>query len=222
MDFQAARLAMVESQIRPNGVRDPRILNAFATLPREVFVPEKQRALAYMDEAVLAAPAAADSPPRFLLSPMVLARMLEGASLSPRDRALDVGGATGYSAAVLAQLCGKVDALEVSESLAEATRRNLKAENVEGVSVHRGPLRLGLEAAKPFDFILVNGGVAEEPKELFEQLAEGGRLVAILRRGWMGRAILYSKSSGAVSGRPMFDAGAEHLPGFEPTPQFAF
>jgi protein-L-isoaspartate(D-aspartate) O-methyltransferase len=221
MDFQAARLAMVESQIRPNGVRDPLILNAFATLPREAFVPEAQKALAYMDDAVPAAPAAADAPPRYLLAPMVLARLLEGASLSPRDHALDVGGATGYSAAILARLCGKVDALEVSDSLADATKRNLKA-HAEGVSVHRGPLKLGVEAAKPFDFILVNGAVAGEPGELFEQLAEGGRLAAILRRGWIGRAMLYSKASGAVSGRPMFDASAEYLPGFEPNVQFAF
>jgi protein-L-isoaspartate(D-aspartate) O-methyltransferase len=222
MDFNAARLAMVESQIRPNAVRDPKILNAFATLPREVFVPDEQRALAYMDEAVLAAPGAAASPPRHLLPPMVLARMLQSASLSPADRALDVGGATGYSAAVLAGLCAKVDALEASDSLAEATRRNLHSANVEGVSVHVGPLNRGLEAGKPFDFILVNGAVAEEPKELFSQLAEGGRLVAIVRSGWIGRATLFSKSSGVASGRPIFDAGAEYLPGFEPTPQFVF
>ena len=161
-------------------------------------------------------------PPRYLLPPMVLARMLQSANLSPADRALDVGGATGYSAAVLAGLCEKVDALEVSEALAEATRRNLHAENVEGVTVHVGALNRGLEARKPFDFILVNGAITEEPKELFSQLAEGGRLVAILRSGWLGRAALFSKSSGVVSGRPIFDAGAEYLPGFEPTPQFVF
>jgi protein-L-isoaspartate(D-aspartate) O-methyltransferase len=222
MDFQAARLAMVESQIRPNAVRDPSILNAFATLPRELFVPEEQKALAYMDEAVLAAPGAADSPPRRLLPPMVLARMLQAASLSRTDRALDVGGATGYSAAVLAALCATVDVLEASESLAEATRRNLLAAKVESVSVHVGPLDQGLQGGIPFDFILVNGAVAREPATLFGQLAEGGRLVAILRSGWLGRAALFTKSSGVVSGRPIFDAGADYLPGFEPTPQFVF
>ncbi len=222
MDFQAARLAMVESQIRPNNVRDPRVLNAFATLPREVFVPEAQKMLAYMDEAVLAAPASGEFPARHLLPPMTLARMLQSASLSPADHALDAGGATGYSAAVLAQLCGKVDALESSEALAEMTRRNLKSANVAGVTVHRGALEKGLEAAKPFDFILVNGAAAEEPRELFAQLAEGGRLAVILRRGWYGHAFLFSKSAGAVSGRAIFDAGADYLPGFEPVSQFVF
>jgi len=219
MDFQAARLAMVESQIRPNGVRDPLILNAFATLPREAFVPESQKALAYMDEPVVATEG---SPPRYLLPPMILARLLQGAAIAQSDHALDIGGATGYSAAVLAQICEKVDALEASESLAETMRRSLAAANVENVSVHHGPLNQGLDDSKPYDFILLNGSAAEEPKELFGQLAEGGRLVAIIRRGWIGHAYLYTKSSGAVSGRPIFDASAEYLPGFEKHPNFLF
>jgi protein-L-isoaspartate(D-aspartate) O-methyltransferase len=222
MDFHKARLAMVESQIRPNGVRDTLILNAFATLPREIFVPEPQKPLAYMDEALLAVPAGGNSPPRYLMPPMILARLLQSAELSRADHALDIGGATGYSAAVLAQLCGKVEALETSEELAETARRSLKAANVEGVTVFHGPLNQGLEASKPFDFILLNGGVAEEPKELFGQLAEGGRLAAILRRGWQGHAYLFTKSSGVVSGRAIFDAGAEYLPGFEQNQQFVF
>ncbi len=204
MDFQAARLAMVESQIRPNGVRDPVILNAFATVPREAFVPDDQKALAYMDEAVLAVPATGESPPRYLLPPMVLARLLQCASLSQSDHALDIGGATGYSAAVLAQICSNVDALEASETLADSMKRSLKAANVEQVPVHDGPLNQGLDVMKPYDFILLNGSVAEEPKKLFDQLAEGGRLVAIIRRGWLGHAYLFTKSSGAVSGRANF------------------
>ncbi len=223
MDFQAARLAMVESQIRPNGVRDPLILNAFATTPREAFVPDDQKALAYMDEAVLAVPAAGESPARYLLPPMVLARLLQCASLSQSDHALDIGGATGYSAAILTQICSNVAALEASEGLAESMRRNLKAANVEQhVTVHHGALNQGLEGMKPYDFILLNGSVAEEPKKLFSGLAEGGRLVAIVRRGWLGHAYLFTKSSGAVSGRPIFDAAAEYLPGFEKQPHFVF
>ena len=222
MDFQTARLAMVESQIRPNAVRDPLILNAFATLPREAFVPESQKALAYMDEAVPVLPATEGSPPRYLLPSMVLAKLLQGAAVSPSDHALDIGGATGYSAAVLAQICRKVEALETSEALAGAMKQNLKAANAEQVSVHHGPLNRGVDASKPYDLILLNGSVAEEPRELFDQLAEGGRLVTIIRRGWQGYAVLFTKSSGAVSGRPIFDAAAEYLPGFERHPNFVF
>ena len=175
-----------------------------------------------MDEAVPVIPASDGSPPRYLLPPMVLAKILQSAGLSQSDHALDIGGATGYSAAVLAQICGKVEALEISESLAEDMRQRLKAANVEQVSVHHGPLNQGLDACKPFDFILVNGSVAEEPKELFGQLGEGGRLAVIIRSGWLGHAHLFTKSSGAVSGRPIFDAGAEYLPGFEKRPHFVF
>jgi protein-L-isoaspartate(D-aspartate) O-methyltransferase len=222
MEFGSARLTMVESQIRPNAVRDPLILDAFATLPREQFVPENQKALAYMDEAVIAIPAAPGSPARYLLPPMILARLLQSAAPSPLDRALDIGGATGYSAAVLAKLCGKVDALEASEALAEGMKQCLVNAGIDSVSVHSGALDRGLEAFKPFDLILVNGGVSEEPKELFDQLAEGGRLVAIVRRGWLGHAYLFSKSSGLVSGKAIFDAGADILPGFEAKAQFVF
>jgi protein-L-isoaspartate(D-aspartate) O-methyltransferase len=222
MKFETARLAMIESQIRPNGVRDPLILNAFATLPREHFVPEHKKALAYMDGALPVTPASPGSPARYLLAPMVLARMLQFAVPSQNDRALDVGGATGYSAALLSQICGKVDALEVSESLAQGMTACLKSAGISTVTVHSGPLNAGLASQKPFDVILVNGGISAEPKELVDQLAEGGRLVAIIRNGWLGHAHLFTKSSGAISGRVIFDTAAEILPGFEAKPQFVF
>jgi protein-L-isoaspartate(D-aspartate) O-methyltransferase len=222
MQFEAARLAMVESQIRPNGVRDPAVLKAFAALPREHFVPEKQKALAYMDEALPVVPASATSPERFLLPPMVLGRLLQAAAPSNADHALDIGGATGYSAAILARLCNLVDALEATEALADAMRRCLKATDTDAVTVHSGPLRNGLPERAPYDLILVNGGVAEEPKALFDQLADGGRLVTILCKGRPGQGFLYSKSGGIVSGRPLFDGAARVLPGFEANPQFVF
>jgi protein-L-isoaspartate(D-aspartate) O-methyltransferase len=222
MKLEAARLAMVESQIRPNGVRDPLILNAFANLPREQFVPESQRQLAYVDEALLAVPATYDSPARYLLAPMVLARMIQFAAPAAKDHALDIGGVTGYSAAILGQLCAKVDALEASAGLSERMSQCLKAVGAGNVSAHSGPLERGFPAGKPFDLIFVNGGISGEPKELFEQLAEGGRLIAIVRKGWMGHAYLFTKSGGTVSGRPVFDAGADILPGFEAKPQFVF
>jgi protein-L-isoaspartate(D-aspartate) O-methyltransferase len=222
MNFETARMAMVESQIRPNGVRDPRILNAFASVPRECFVPENRKALAYMDEAPLAVPATPQSPARYLLAPMVLARLLQFAGPRANCRALDVGGATGYSAAILSKICGKVHALELSESLAGGMKASLSSAGVHMVGVHQGALEAGLAAEKPFDLILVNGGVSREPKELLDQLAEGGRLVTILRKGWHGHAYLFTKASGVVSGRAVFDAGAEFLPGFEAKPEFVF
>ncbi|MBI4724602.1 MAG: protein-L-isoaspartate O-methyltransferase, partial [Rhodomicrobium sp.] len=186
------------------------------------FVPDKQKAFAYMDEALLAVPASASSPARYLLPPMVLARLLQYADPAPTDRALDIGGVTGYSAAVLAKLCAKVDALEASESLAEGMEKCLERAGNGNVTVHAGALNKGLDKSKPFDVILINGGILEEPKELFGQLAEGGRLVTILRKGWFGQAYLFTKNAGAISGRAIFDAGADILHGFEIKPQFVF
>ena len=222
MDFQAARAAMVDSQIRPNGVRDPLILNAFATVPREVFVPEAQKALAYRDEAIPVTVSCAGAPARALLPPMILARLLQGAAVSPSDRVLDIGGATGYSAAIVSRICEKVVALETNDALAETMKRNLEAVNAAPVSIHHGPLDRGVDESKPYTLILLNGSVAEEPRPLFAQLAEEGRLVAIVRSGWQGQAFLFTKSGGAVSGRPLFDAAADYLPGFEKRPDFVF
>ncbi|KAI95085.1 protein-L-isoaspartate O-methyltransferase [Rhodomicrobium udaipurense JA643] len=222
MNFATARLHMVESQIRPNGVRDPLILDAFASLPRELFVPEQRQHLAYIDEGVLAIEAAADEPARYLLQPMVLARLLEAAEPRREDHVLDVGGATGYGAAILSRLAAKVDALETSTALAEAMKNRLSFVGASNVDVHAGPLEKGVPSKKPFGLIVVNGAVADEPKTLLDQLADGGRLVAVVRKGWLGRAWLYEKSGDSVSGRPLFDAPADYLPGFEPQPQFTF
>ena len=222
MNFDAARIAMVESQIRPNGVRDTAILEAMASLPRELFVPEAGRALVYRDGPVLAAEPAAGAPARYLLAPMTLARMLQALNPSQADKALDVGGVTGYSAAVLARTCGKVFALEASESLASKTQECLKAAGARGVEVYSGPLNEGLAKEQPFSLILVNGAASQEPEQLLGQLAVGGRLAVIVRKGWFGHAYLFTRSAGGVSGRPIFDAGAEILPGFEAVPQFAF
>src|SRR5271165_6164178 len=159
MNFEKARLAMVESQLRPNGVRDPLILNAFASLPREWFVPEDQRALAYRDEAVPVIAAKPGTPARYLLPTMVLARMLQFAAPQAKDRALDIGGATGYSAAVLSRLCKSVDALEESEQTASETKQCLEQAGVKGVAVHAGPLTAGLPGSN-LDLIVISGAVA--------------------------------------------------------------
>jgi protein-L-isoaspartate(D-aspartate) O-methyltransferase len=203
-------------------VRDPAVLNAFATVARERFVLGHNRALAYMDAAIPAAEGVAGSPVRTLLAPMALARMLEFAAPARADRVLDVGGVTGYSAAILAQLCAKVNALEASETLAEEMRRCLKAAGADTVSVNWGPLNGGLAAAKPFDLIVLNGAVPAAPNALLDQLAEGGRLVTIVQNGWQGQAYLYTKNAEVISGRAIFDAGAGILPGFEEKQQFLF
>ena len=225
-DFELQRLTMVESQLRPHEVTDPRLLSAMRALPRERFVPRKLRTLAYMDEGIEVSPAIEGASARFLLAPMVLARLVQLASVEPRDAVLDVGCATGYSTAVLARLGRAVIGLEPEPELAEAARSTLRDLGIANAGIVEGALARGHPEAGPYDVILLNGSVSEPPEALILQLREGGRLAAVLSSGagtgTQGKAYLFVKAGGEPSGVPHFDAGARPLPGFLPEPCFTF
>ena len=181
--FERERLTMVESQLRPNEVTDTRLLAAMRALPRERFVPPKLSALAYMDEAIEVFPAFDGAPPRFLLAPMVLARLVQLAAIQPEDSVLDIGCATGYSTAVLASLGRSVIGLEPEPELARAARDRLRELGIENAAIVEGPLSAGLPEGAPYDVIVLNGSVPEVPESLLAQLKDGGRLAAILSAG---------------------------------------
>jgi protein-L-isoaspartate(D-aspartate) O-methyltransferase len=226
IDFERRRLTMVETQIRPNEVTDPRLLAALRAVPRERFVPGELRTLAYMDEGIEVFPAIDGAPARFLLAPMVLARLVQLAAVEPHDTVLDVGCATGYSTAVLAGLGRSVIGLEPEPELADAARGALREIGIVNADIVEGPLGRGYREGGPYDVILLNGSVPEPPESLTAQLSEGGRLAAVLSSGAgtgsQGKAYLFVKVGGEVSGVPHFDAGARPLPGFLPEPCFSF
>jgi protein-L-isoaspartate(D-aspartate) O-methyltransferase len=227
IDFEGARTTMVESQLRTDRVTDRRVLTAFASLPRERFVPEAKRDLAYSDAVLEVWPSFDAGPARFLLAPVVLARLAQLASVEAQDAVLDVGCATGYSTALLAHLARVVAAVEVEPELAAAARENLQALGLDNATVVEGDLRRGAPEAGPFDVILLNGSVPEVPDSLLAQLKEGGRLVAIVTgavqgRPRQGKAYLFVTVDGEASGLPHFDANARPLPGFAPSPSFTF
>ena len=180
IDFEAARLTMVESQLRTDRVTDRRILAALGSLPRERFVPEKKRDLAYSDATLEVCPSFDGGLARYLLAPVVLARLTQLASVEAQDAVLDIGCATGYSTALLANLARVVTAVEAEPELAAATRENLKALGLDNATVVEGDLARGAPEAGPFDVILLNGSVPEVPDSLLSQLKEGGRLVAVV------------------------------------------
>src|SRR5215475_7230237 len=126
IDFERARATMVESQLRTDKVTDRRILSTFATLPRECFVPEEKRQLAYSDASLEVWPSIDGAPARFLLPPVVLARLIQLAAVEAKDAVLDVGCATGYSTAVLARLASSVTAVEAEPEVAESLLAQLK------------------------------------------------------------------------------------------------
>lgn len=211
-----ARSNMINSQIRPNGVTDHRVVEAMETVPRELFMPKAMRGAAYVDEDMEIAPG------RFILEPLVLARLLQAAEIAADDIVLEIGCATGYATAVLARLADTVVALEQDRELAERATGNLTTLEVANAAVVTGDLISGYPDEGPYDVILLGGSVEELPKEITDQLAEGGRLVVIEKLGNMGKAILYSRNGGNLGRRQLFDAAVPLLPGFAKGADFTF
>jgi protein-L-isoaspartate(D-aspartate) O-methyltransferase len=222
IDFERLRQSMVDSQIRPNDVTDPRVIAAMLELPRERFVPPARADLAYLDDDLVVREASATGAGRYLIEPMILAKLVQALELSDTDRVLDVGCTTGYSTAVLSRLAGAVVGLESDPDLAAAARSNLAEIGLSGTQVAVGAMAAGAPEAGPYDAILINGAVEIVPEPLFRQLKEAGRLVAVVRAGPVGRATLYVRSGGTVSARPLFDAAIPPLPGFEAPRGFVF
>lgn len=221
IDFVDARRTMVDSQIRPNNVTNLDLVRALSAVPRERFVPAAQVASAYSDRDI---PVTNTSPSavRWLLKPMVLARLIQTGQIQAGDRVLDVACATGYSSAVLARIAKEVVALEQDPDLARTAEETLRQLGVANAKVVSGRLEEGWKALAPYDVILVNGAMECEPQVLFHQLAEGGRLVAIVGTDLAGQAMLYRMERGQVSARPIFNAAAPLLPGFAKPPAFVF
>lgn len=218
MDFAEARKFMVDGQLRPNQVDDPRIVGAMRDLPRERFVPAALAARAYAD---------ADVPlpgGRSLLKPLVLTRLVQLAGVRRGERALVIGAATGFGAALLATMGVTVTALESDPVLLAIARTALAATVPAGtVTVVQGPMDAGHAEGAPYDVVLIEGGVQAVPPALQEQLVEGGRLVAVgLAGGPPGRALLVRRVGGTFTTTVGFDAHAPALPGFVAAPAFAF
>ncbi len=213
-DFAAARRHMVDGQVRTTDVTDLRVISAMLEVPRERFMPQASAAIAYLD---LDVPVEGG---RRLLRPMVLAKLIQAAELEATDRVLDVGCATGYTAAVLARVASQVVALEQDPSLAKAAREALSS--YPNVDVVNGTLAEGWPKAAPYDVVVLDGATDVVPHALCQQLKDGGRLVCVLDSGPGSKAMLYRRSGGDVGGRPVFDASAGLLPGFAKTLVFAF
>lgn len=217
MDYAAARHNMVESQIRTNRVNDSRIIAAMAALPRELFVPKQLRGIAYVDEDIDLGGG------RSLMEPVVFARLVQLAQIAPTDVVLDIGCATGYSAAVLSHLASTVVALEADSDLANRATGLLAELGVDNVALVAGPLNAGYASQGPYNAIILEGSVQEVPAGLCEQLAEGGRLVAVIEgEDGIGRGTVITRIGGGFSRRAAFDANVGPLPGFARKPAFVF
>ncbi|MGO4526592.1 protein-L-isoaspartate O-methyltransferase [Microvirga sp. 2MCAF35] len=219
VDFTQARRMMVDGQLRTFDVNDMSLLDAMDNVPRELFVLSGREGLAYIDQDILVSDGGES---RYMLSPMILGRMIQALAIDAGDKVLDVAGGRGYSSAVLRALGAQVTALETDEGLAAAARQCLSAAGAQGVAVVTGSLDQGHAAGAPYDAILVNGAVEVRPDELLRQLAEGGRLVCVKGRGRAARATVYVRSGDAMGERSLFEAAAPLLASFVQTPGFTF
>lgn len=215
--YDAARVNMIERQLQPNKVTDARVLGAFMAIRREMFVPERLRAIAYSDD---------DLPlgnGRYLMAPIVAARLLQAAEAGRDDAALVVGAGVCYEAALLSLLCRSVVALETDAELARQGRSALVEHRIAAVNVVNDFRALGSRARAAYDVVLFAGAVAEIPTDISAQLAEGGRMVAVIRPDdGPGRATLTTRTGGVLASRVMFDAATPLLPSYARRPAFVF
>lgn len=211
--FEHMRRAMIASQLRTTGTNDPRVLAALGEVPRERFVSEDKLPLAYADALVPLKPG------RQLNNPMALGRLLTEARPEKGERAMVVGAATGYAAAVLSLMIGPVVAVEEDSELAAAARKALEGYEV---SLIEGQMAEGHRAGAPYDLILIDGAVEYIPEALIDQLADGGRLAAgMIDRGVTRLSI--GRKAGQGFGMAAFsDAAAAVLPGFARPKAFTF
>lgn len=214
VDFEAARIKMVENQIRTTDVTSHSVLQAFLAVEREDFVPEKAKALAYIDTDIELAPG------RFLMEASPLAKLLQAAEITKNDTVLEIGTGTGYVASLLSRVAGSVVSLESDAALAEAAGRNLA--DCPNVKLVTGELEKGNTAGAPYDLIFINGAVEEIPPALLDQLAEGGRLVAVIGYGNAAQAKILLRERGAISENSRFNLSVKPLPGFRKAKEFVF
>jgi protein-L-isoaspartate(D-aspartate) O-methyltransferase len=221
-DFAAARLNMIDGQLRPNKITDARLIDAFAEVPRELFVPSTLASVAYLDESI---PLVSG---RALMPPMALARLIQAAEVTSEDRVLDLAPATGYSTVILSRLAEQVTGVEPDAILHKEAESNVTKLAHGKATVRAGAPVEGCILHAPFDVIFINGNVEFLPEVITEQLAEGGRLVTVMRKydaahaAHTGQARLYRKRQGALSFTSLFDLNVPIAPGFHVARGFTF
>lgn len=217
MDFQQARFNMVEQQIRTWEVLDQEVLDALQAVPRDVFVPEEFRLLAYSDTRIPLGHG------QFMMTPRVEARIVQALKPNRHERVLEIGTGSGYLAALLAHFARNVLTLEIHPELATAAQRRLRAQSRTNISVLAQDGLNGAPDRGPFDVIAVTGALYRRSAALEAQLAPGGRLFAVVGEGPAMEALLITREAdGAVVTEALFETELEPLIGAEPPPRFSF
>jgi protein-L-isoaspartate(D-aspartate) O-methyltransferase len=218
--FSTARQKMVDGQVRTRDVTDIGIIDAMLAVPREAFVPENRRALAYLDRDLDVGEGGTAR--RFLIKPVVIARLLQAAEITPTDKVLVAGCATGYTAALVARLAGQVVATESDPAHVAKAAEVLRQLGLANVTFRAAAVGEGDPANAPYDAIVLDGATEIVPERLYAQLGEGGRLVGVFAMSNPPRATIVTRSHGDFGSRALFDAAVAVLPGLEHRPAFVF
>ena len=219
-DFSQARTHMMDSQILTSGVISPAVVDAFQTVPREIFIPEQYQGVAYQDEDIEIAEG------RYLMEPMVHAKILEALKPKSTDIVLDIACGSGYSAAILSSIVTTVVALESHKDMIDHAQNMWNAHDMCNIVTIEGDITKGSPENAPYNIIIINGAVSEVPKDILDQLAPDGQLVTIVKgeNEVMGHVTLFKRNGelNEYSSHALFSAGCPHLPELAPKPAFKF
>ena len=218
MNFKIARKNMVENQIRANKVTSFNVIKAFLDVPREKFVPDALQEISYVDEDIQL------SRNRFMMKPMILARLFQSLNLKGNENILHVGSNSGYGSAILSRMCSSVISLESDKKLFETSIHTFSNMGFDNVVPLHGSMENGVEKEAPFDIIFIEGSIETAPKSLFGQLNENGKLIAIIRPAniKIGKAKLFFKISNEIGLENLFDAQVSKLSIFKSKTKFSF
>lgn len=221
-DFQQARRQMVDCQIRPNDITDLDIIDAFSTVPRELFVPQSKKEIAYIDKDLMIASGDSPSDERFLMQATPFAKLIKAAAIKPSDLVLCVACGCGYGAAIVAKLADSVVAIDEDQSLVDHASDTANELGIDNLAIIQGDLEIGCPSEAPFDVILIEGAISSAPDALFGQLREGGRLVTVIGEGLSSEICIYLKQGADISRIKQGNVSVPRLPVFCTADEFIF
>ncbi len=216
--FTERRQTMIESQLRTNKVIDVALLHAFETVPKEEFIAPELRGLAYVDEDLMIGHG------RFILEPMVFAKLIQALDLNSDDSILDIAAGCGYSTSILACLGQSVVGIEANQELAGTAQKNMQHHSIDNAVILHGEHTEGFEAEGPYDAIVIEGALAQVPEKILHQLSTKGKLVTILRqhRAGPGKAVMFRRAGDGFKHQILFDAQTPVLEEFNQSNAFIF
>jgi protein-L-isoaspartate(D-aspartate) O-methyltransferase len=213
MNFESARAAMVEQQVRPWEVLDARVLETIATVPRELFVPEAQRQLAYVDTPLPLAHG------ETMMKPVVEGRLLQALALQPEDDVLEIGTGSGYVTACLARLAREVVSIDLHADFLQSAGERLQQSGLRNVRLQLADA-LSFTPNRQFDAVAVTAAVAELPEVFSGWLKPGGRLFVIRGLSPVQQALRITRRGESLHSESLFETDVPYLRGCEPIAQF--